>query len=249
MSDVAAKVAALLRKAESTEFPDEADALTAKAHALMAKHRIDAAMVAATTGIVSGGGIVRHAFGITGSYGPRKVALAHAVARATGCQAVSADYGAANKAAAGWRYGLEVFGTQDDVSWCESLYNSLVTQMDDRIARDTKRLGYAGGTGRRYGTSFVMGFTAEVTERLKAVNAAAQQEAQSAAPGSPSVAVVLASKAKRVEDELARVYPDLGVRKQSAVTSYEGVQAGREAGASATIARGSVAPSTRKAIG
>ena len=39
------RVRALLAKAESTSFPEEADALTAKAQELMARHAIDAAML------------------------------------------------------------------------------------------------------------------------------------------------------------------------------------------------------------
>ena len=42
------KVRALLAKAESTEFPEEAEAYTAKAQELMARHRIDRAVLGAT---------------------------------------------------------------------------------------------------------------------------------------------------------------------------------------------------------
>ena len=50
------KVRALLAKAESTEFEEEADALTAKAQELMARHAIDQAMVAAVTSSEEPGG-------------------------------------------------------------------------------------------------------------------------------------------------------------------------------------------------
>lgn len=44
------KVRALLAKAESTEFPEEAEALSARAQELMAKYRIDHALLAARSG-------------------------------------------------------------------------------------------------------------------------------------------------------------------------------------------------------
>lgn len=46
---VLARVRALLAKAESTEFPDEAEALLAKAQALISRHAIDRAAVAGET--------------------------------------------------------------------------------------------------------------------------------------------------------------------------------------------------------
>ncbi len=245
MSDIAAKVAALLSKAESTTFPDEADALTAKAHALMAKYRIDAAMVAAVSGVLEEGGIVQHVFIMKGSYGARKLGLAHAVARATGCKGVSTDFGKDPGGRRGWRYRMTVFGTKSDTIWCEDLFYSLCRQMDSSIARETKLRGYAGGTGRQFGTGFVAGFTNEVAKRLKAVNETAVREAQDAAkPGEPSVAVVLASKAERVEKEFRIAFPRTGTRYQASVTSYTGYGAGKTAGATATIARGSVGGSS-----
>ena len=44
------KVRALLAKAESTEFPEEAGALTSRAQQLMARYSIDHALLAAQTG-------------------------------------------------------------------------------------------------------------------------------------------------------------------------------------------------------
>ena len=44
------KIRALLAKAEATEFPDEAEALSARAQELMAKHSIDHALLAAQYG-------------------------------------------------------------------------------------------------------------------------------------------------------------------------------------------------------
>ena len=44
------KIRALLAKAESTEFPEEAEALSARAQELMAKHSIDHALLAAQSG-------------------------------------------------------------------------------------------------------------------------------------------------------------------------------------------------------
>src|SRR5262249_8603304 len=50
------RIRALLAKAESTEFPEEAEALTARAQQLMARHRIDQALLAARAGEVRADG-------------------------------------------------------------------------------------------------------------------------------------------------------------------------------------------------
>lgn len=251
-SALANKVAALLAKAASTaaQFPEEADALNAKAAALMAKYSLDAAVVAAAQGVTEEGGITRKIIHLTGSYGIRKVHLAHGVARATGCKGIHTDFGKDRNGKRGWRYRIEVFGTVSDVAWCETLYDSLASQMDSQISHETKRRGLAGGTGRSFGTAFVAGYTASVVQRLKAINATVAKEAQDAAsPGQPSVSMVLASKATRVDEEVKRAYPNTTTKRVAEVNSYTGYGAGQTAGERATISRGSVAPTTRKAIG
>src|SRR5207244_494288 len=109
-----ARVRALLAKAESTTFPDEAEALTEKAQKLMARHAIDRAMLA--DGHDDQPTSVR--IDVDDPYASAKSLLLAAVATATRCQAV-------------WSKELgftTVFGFRSDLAAVELLYTSLLVQ-------------------------------------------------------------------------------------------------------------------------
>src|SRR6476646_1454927 len=84
------RVRALLSKAESTTFPEEADALTAKAQELMARHAIDQAMVdAGGTGAGGRTGLpTSRRIWIDNPYADGKSLLFNHVAVANRCRAV-----------------------------------------------------------------------------------------------------------------------------------------------------------------
>ena len=84
------KVRSLLATAESTTFPAEAEALTAKAQQLMDRHAIDRAMVAASTG--RGSGPEGREVTIDAPYAREKYLLLAAVARANRSRAVFAQH-------------------------------------------------------------------------------------------------------------------------------------------------------------
>ena len=108
------KVRALLAKAESTDFEEEAGALTAKAQELMARHAIDHAMV---TGRDDSDPCGRR-IGIDDPYALGKANLLAAVAGANRCRAVWMD-----------RYGFStVFGFPGDLDIVDLLYTSLLVQ-------------------------------------------------------------------------------------------------------------------------
>ena len=86
------RIRALLAKAESTDFPEEAEALTAKAQQLMAQHSIDEALLAAGAGSGSEPGACR--IGIDNPYEAPKAVLLDAVAEANRSRSVwSKDLG------------------------------------------------------------------------------------------------------------------------------------------------------------
>src|SRR5262249_56557754 len=80
------RVRALLAKAESTEFPEEAEAFTAKAQELMARYSIDHALLAADTGAADQPTGIR--VGIDNPYEAAKALLLQEVAEANRCRAV-----------------------------------------------------------------------------------------------------------------------------------------------------------------
>src|SRR6266704_2970169 len=79
------RVRALLAKAESTSFAEEAEAYTAKAQELMARHSIDYALLSVGTGIRDQP--VGRRIGIDNPYAAPKVLLHAAAAGANRCRA------------------------------------------------------------------------------------------------------------------------------------------------------------------
>ena len=88
----------MLAKAESTDFPDEAEALLAKAQELMARHAIDDAMLA-RAGRRASDTVDTRTILVEAPYATAKASLLGAVAQANGCRVVmgaagdGAEYG------------------------------------------------------------------------------------------------------------------------------------------------------------
>lgn len=253
MSSIIEKVAALLRQAEHPNTsPAEAEAFSAKAHALAAREGITAAVIAAAAGIEEEGGIVQTVITIDGTYATRKVSLACAVAKATGCQSV---FHTRNRFVNGRNsrfYSVRVVGTVADTTWAGVLYDSLAKQLGSAIAFETKHRGASGGTGRKFGTAFAAGFAHQIATRLAQVNSEARKEAEetAATAGTTSVAVVLANKASRVEAEFKKAFPNTVASKVSRTTSRSGYDAGQSVARDAAISRGGVGGGAgQKAIG
>jgi len=234
-ADYVRKIQGLLATAESlAEQGNEeaAGAYVAKAHALQQKYSIDQAML--------GDGeqpraIIDRTWDMPGAYGRRKVNLAHVVALHTGC----AGYFARGE---GGGYQFHVFGFTADVEWAETLFLSLCHQAE-------AALGFADkgpyDHGRSFTTAFLEGFTQEVARRLReaakeARDAATREHNSAGGPVVRSVALVLADKAKRVEEELKAKVGRLSTSRLSGSQSYSGFQQGRAAGRDASLTRGSV---------
>jgi hypothetical protein len=235
-ADYVRKIQGLLATAESLadQGNDEAaGAYVAKAHALQQKYSIDQAMLGE---MEQPRAIVDRTWVMPGAYGRRKVNLAHVVSLHTGCA------GYFSRAGDG-AYRFTVFGFTADVEWAETLFYSLCHQAEAALAFAEKG---PYEHGRSFTTAFLEGFTAEVGRRLRA----AAKEAKAAATtehdaarnghGGRSVALVLADKAKRVEEELKAKVGRLSSSRLSGAGSYSGYEQGRVAGRDASLTRGSV---------
>ena len=82
---ILSKVRALLAKAESTEFADEAATYTAKAQELIATHAIDMAFVESREGQ---GKIVTRVIEVSSPYPKERFMLLGGIARANNCRAI-----------------------------------------------------------------------------------------------------------------------------------------------------------------
>ena len=186
------KVRSLLAKAESTTYPDEAEALTAKAQQLMDRHAIDRAVVAA-----AGGSSARpegRTLLVESPYARPKFQLLTELARANRCRAVL-DTGS-NVAT--------VVGFPDDQATVELLYTSLLVQGTRAMLRE----GASTRTrSRAYRQAFLVAYAARIGQRLREAAAATVTEAVRA--HGEDLLPVLKSREVAVEDQLASAFPHL----------------------------------------
>ncbi|MEV6010658.1 DUF2786 domain-containing protein [Streptomyces sp. NPDC051976] len=178
------RIRALLAKAESTGFPEEAEALSAKAQHLMARHSIDEALVADP----GHGGPGARRIGVDRPYEGPKALLLDAVAAANRCQSVwSADFGFST-----------VVGHEPDLDAVELLYTSLLVQADHALHRGrTSR-------SRDFRESFLIAYAARIRERLAAATAA---EVSDCARTATDLLPALAARDLAVEDTTRRLFP------------------------------------------
>jgi hypothetical protein len=205
------KVRSLLAKAESTTFPDEAEALSAKAQQLMDRHAIDRAMVAA-----AGGGGSRpegRTLLVESPYARPKFQLLTELARSNRCRAVlDTDSNLAT-----------VVGFPDDQATVELLYTSLLVQ----ATRAMLQTGTSPRTrSRAYRQAFLVAYAARIGQRLRAASAATVSEA--VRTHGDDLLPVLKSREVAVEDQLAEAFPHLR-RMRVTASDPAGYAAGHDA--------------------
>jgi len=218
-----AKVRALLAKAESTNFEEEANALTAKAQELMARHAIDQAMVADREDAADdapGGRRVA----IDDPYAHGKANLLSAVARANRCRTVWME-----------NYGLStVFGFPGDIDIIEVLYTSLLVQATRAMTAAGSRRDTSGRSRTRsFRQSFLLSFAYRIGERLQAATTQATTDAEVVHGG--ELLPVLAGRTAKVEEAFAAAFPHL-VSKETRINNWDGWVAGRVAADQAHLA-------------
>jgi hypothetical protein len=228
------RVRALLAKAESTTFPAEAEALTAKAQELMARHAIDAVVVA---GGSASGAVGSRRFVVDDPYARAKVQLLTEVATASSCRAV-------------WSQGLgivTVFGHAGDLDAVDLLHTSLLVQ-----ASAAMQVAATGGPGSRHRSrgfrnAFLLGFATRIGERLR--EASARAVAEAARDHGSGLLPVLASRAEAVDTAVQDACPDLVSRRVSA-SDGRGWAAGSAAARRADLGgRGGIGGGAAAAIG
>ena len=215
---VLARVRALLAKAESTTFPAEAETFTAGAQALMARHSIDAALVASADGASSPGPVGVRIW-IDSPYESAKVSLLSAVARANRCQAV-------------WHKQLgacTVLGFDADLAAVDALFTSLLVQATHAMNLAGPRVDAAGRSRTRaFRHSFLVAFASRIGERL--AEAARSEERRAAGEsGCDRLLPVLAAREADVERHVAQLFPRLRTGARVSVGDGEGWASGRAA--------------------
>ncbi|WP_186581900.1 DUF2786 domain-containing protein [Streptomyces sp. BK340] len=209
------RIRALLAKAEATGYPEEAEALSAKAQELMARHSVDEALLAAAAPAPDVPGACR--IGVEPPYEQAKAMLLDAVATANHCRAV-------------WNEPLgfsTVVGFEADLEAVELLHTSLLVQATHAMTK-AEAAQRAGGRRRTktFRQSFLAAYAHRVGDRLAAV--AETQVTQDLLP-------VLATREVAVTDRLERMFPETTTTRLRGVTDAAGWTEGARAADEAQV--------------
>jgi cell division septum initiation protein DivIVA len=209
-----ARVRALLAKAESTGFDEEAEALTAKAQELIARHAIDEALLHADDDV--GEPSVRR-IPVDDPYADAKASLLSEVAGANRCRVVhSPDLG--------W---VTAFGYEGDLDAVELLATSLLAQATGAMARHgSRRDAHGRSRTRSFRRAFLLGFAYRVGQRLREATDAQVAAATSSDHG--RLLPVLAARDDRLDAAQRAAFPHITQRSAS-VSSSAGWVAGQAA--------------------
>lgn len=213
-SAMLAKVRALLAKAESTEFPDEAEALSAKAQELIATYALDRYAAQLETDEVDDSLAVRRLW-IDPPYVDAKAMLVDAVASSNHCRSVFSTH-------LGF---VTLVGQAPDIDASELLLTSLQVQADRVMVRQ----GRIDDPGRRSRTrsfrrSFLVSYAVRIGERLRE----AADATLAASTRSTELVPVMARSDERVRAATEELFPEL-VTRSTRISNAAGWAAGRAA--------------------
>ncbi|WP_409330330.1 DUF2786 domain-containing protein [Trujillonella humicola] len=230
------RIRSLLAKAESTDFPEEAEALTAKAQELMAAHAVDSALLEAqgtceglTTGRHGASGVTERRLHLEPPYLDAKMHLVQAVAATNGVRA--AWFGSLGIAVA--------VGRPTDLDVVELLVTSLLVQAG-RALTTAGRNGDAHTRSRGFRRAFLLAYAVRIGERLAHSRRAAT--AHAAAASGTDLSPVLRHREAAVTRAFEDLFPRLRTRRTTSV-DRSGWWSGRQAADSADLTRRRPLPS------
>ncbi|WP_307817371.1 DUF2786 domain-containing protein [Nocardia acididurans] len=218
---VLGRVRGLLAKAESTSFPEEAEALSAKAQELMTKYALDRVLLEADTLAPDLPGARR--IWLDTPYTDAKALLIDVVATANRSRAIFAS---------AWGF-VTIVGDDTDLDAVELLATSLLVQATRAmIAAGNMQAGADEARTRTFRKSFLVAYATRIGERLEAATAATI--ADSADP--ERLLPVLASHQLAVDAAFETLFPQSRNRGIT-IRSADGWDAGRAAADRAHISR------------
>ncbi len=208
------KVRLLLSKAESTGFPDEAEALTAKAQELLARYSIDRVLLDGSDSAQGSGDASVRRVWIDEPYVAAKAQLLHVVAMVNRCRSVLTE-----------PLGLAtVAGHEDDLDTVETLFTSLLVQATTQMTASGSRIDSAGRSRTRsFRQSFLVAFAIRIGHRLQSAGEATVSAATEA--HGKALVPILVSRVHAADEAIAELFPNLGQRGSRA-TDREGWMAG-----------------------
>ena len=199
------RVRKLLAKAEAEGCtPPEAEALTAKAAELMARYGIDRARLAATRPETDQPG--NRIIDIGNPWAQVRAHLLAGLAGALRCQVILL-----RPDGPGAR--VHVFGYTSDLERTDILYTSLLLQMAHGLTAATPPA--AARSVRAWRRSWLLGFAAAVTARVRAAEERAAARAEAEVHQGPSTALMLADRSVVIRRQMEQAYP---VTRQARIT-------------------------------
>lgn len=208
---VLARVRGLLAKAESTQFPEEAEALSAKAQELMNRYALERALLDADTHKPQLATSAR--VWLDSPYLEAKSHLVVAIARANRCRSVFYS-----------KLGfLALVGEELDLEITELLATSLLVQATRAMVAEGTHQAYGTSRTRSFRRSFLISYAARIGERLDEVNAQAHDPVEDA-----RLLPVLADRSRVVDETFDAMFTNT-ISKSVSVSNGAGWQAGRAA--------------------
>ncbi|MGY1623663.1 DUF2786 domain-containing protein [Geodermatophilus sp. SYSU D00965] len=216
------RIRSLLAKAESTEFPEEAEALTAKAQELMARHAVDAALLDSGRPGPARAVVGTRRVHVDDPYVRAKVQLLGAVADANDVRLV-------------WYRSLAIanlVGIPSDLDAVELLFTSLLLQAGPALAA-AERSAARGSASRSFRRAFLLGYAGRIGERLRTSRERATSSA--AAEHGVDLLPVLRSRQEAVDEAFTELFPRVRTSRSRASMDPAGWYAGRAAADSADV--------------
>lgn len=226
------RVRRLLAKAESTTFEAEAETFTAGAQSLMARHSIDAALLAASAPDGTPDGPQGRRLGIDNPYESQKVSLLAEVARANRCQVI-------------WTKNLgyvTLVGHREDRAAVETLFTSLLVQATQAMTHHGKRTNSSGRSRTAaFRRSFLTAYAVRIGERLEEatrseVQSATEEMSASGSGRGRELVPLLERRRAAVDSAVEEMFPSLTAMKPPTVSDAEGWHSGTVAADRASLA-------------
>jgi hypothetical protein len=216
-----ATVRALLAKAESTQYDEEAESLSAKAQELISRYALERLLASQDDTGSPEPGVVARRLWLDAPYVMAKAMLVSEVALANRCRAVASE-----------KLGFcTVIGDSGDLDAVELLSTSLLVQGSAALVRHGRQIDHRGASRTRsFRQSFLVSYAVRIGERLTRTAEDVVRSSEDVSRLLP----VLRDQETRVSEAFDDLFPHI-VERETTVTNQQGWRAGQIAADQATL--------------